>query len=269
MNFGATLAVYASVLKKLNMPLIFPGNEKHFHALREVTDARQLAVFSRWLSDHEHTHGHAFNVNTGDWYRFAQMWPKIAAYYGMEWQLASHFPFDLEKFMSQPKMKDAWKELVQEHGLRTAEMEKIATWSFLQQTIQREWDDMTLVNKAIEFGYMPIQDTEKLFYDTFDQLALAKYAPVATGTRLHTLPAALFLLRENSIDTSKEASGEKEKKEKKEEEKEGAGKKKEEEEKSVQLQKVDQATAVKPLIEGKEYRGPSRKEVRRAVGISE
>jgi len=168
MNFASSVAVYASILKRLGMPLIFPGNESHFHQAREASDSLQIVRFARWLGDNPHTHGEAFYIHSCDWFRFEQMWPKIAAYFGMEWCFAPTYPFDIETFMGQPKMKTAWKELIKEHGLRDIPLEKIATWWFMQFTIQRDWPEFTMLKKVMSYGFTPVQDTEQLFYDTFD-----------------------------------------------------------------------------------------------------
>jgi hypothetical protein len=48
MNFGTTLAVYASICREIGRPFIFPRSVAQWNGLVDMTDARMLARHVEW-----------------------------------------------------------------------------------------------------------------------------------------------------------------------------------------------------------------------------
>lgn len=98
MNLALSIAVYASISKALGLPLRFPGKPGAYHRLLEMTDAGLLARATLWAATEPAAANQAFNINNGDLFRWSEMWPKIAAYFGLE--CAPPLPMPLESMMA-------------------------------------------------------------------------------------------------------------------------------------------------------------------------
>jgi nucleoside-diphosphate-sugar epimerase len=178
MNLGVTLAVYATILKETGQPLIFPYSEKAYNATREFTDSQLLCDFILWmtpeLKQKKLVANEAFNLVNGDYLRMKQLWPKIAEYFGMEAKLADT-PTSVQELM---KDKDeVWDRIVAKHQLKKYRLEDLGTWEFMHQTLSREFDELTLVQKAVAAGFKAQRKTDVLFENFFDGLKSLKVIP--------------------------------------------------------------------------------------------
>jgi nucleoside-diphosphate-sugar epimerase len=173
MNLANTLAAYASLLKHLGKPLIFPYSESKYNAIRELCDSALLAEFICFLSTHEHCSGQAFNVTNGDWFRWKDVWPKVADYFGMKAEVDPNF--DLEKFLRDNQA--AWEDLVQKHGLRKNSLKDLITIDFFRVMLDRDWDEGTNLNKTHKYGFYNCRETDKSLLDFFDVLKWHQVIP--------------------------------------------------------------------------------------------
>jgi len=77
-------------------------------------------------------------------------------------------------------MKDkdeVWNRIVQKYGLKNYKLEDLGTWDFLHQTLNREFDELTLVQKVVNAGFHEQVQTDVLFADFFDTLKNLKIIP--------------------------------------------------------------------------------------------
>lgn len=102
MNLALSIAVYASISKALGLPLRFPGKPGAYHSLLEMTEGGLLARATLWAATEPAAANQAFNINNGDLFRWSEMWPKIAAYFGLE--CAPPLPMPLESMMADKAM---------------------------------------------------------------------------------------------------------------------------------------------------------------------
>ena len=126
MNLALSIAVYASISKALGLPLRFPGKPGAYHSLLEMTDAGLLARATLWAATEPAAANQAFNINNGDLFRWSEMWPKIAAYFGLE--CAPPLPMMLENMMADKA--PLWRELAQRHSLTEPDYRAVAGWRF-------------------------------------------------------------------------------------------------------------------------------------------
>ncbi|UOQ70920.1 SDR family oxidoreductase [Hymenobacter cellulosilyticus] len=92
MNLANLIAVYATLCKELRVPFRFPGSLQAYHVLVNVTDATLLAQAMEWVATHEECHGQIYNVTNGDIFRWSQLWPRFAEYFGVEYAEPITFP---------------------------------------------------------------------------------------------------------------------------------------------------------------------------------
>ena len=84
MNLGMLVAVYASISKELGLPLCYPGTADNVHALYQCTDATLLARAIEWMSTSPQCANESFNITNGDFFRWENLWPRIAKLFDME-----------------------------------------------------------------------------------------------------------------------------------------------------------------------------------------
>jgi len=180
MNVGVSLGVYASLLKEMGQPLIFPYGEKPFHALRDYVDINILTRGILWMSTHEHCANNSFNMQNGDYTRMEQLWPKLAEYFGMDWKLADK-PFLVTDFVKDKG--EIWNRICDKHNLQKFELSEVGTWQSLDVALNRDWDDITLMHKARKFGFNDCKDTEQMYWDFFDTLQNQKVIPTIGNSR--------------------------------------------------------------------------------------
>lgn len=84
MNIVLAVAVYAAVCKELGMPLHFPGTQATFDAVYQMTDSTLLARGIEHLSTQPQCVNQAVNITNGDYIRWRNVWPRVAAVFGME-----------------------------------------------------------------------------------------------------------------------------------------------------------------------------------------
>ncbi len=172
MNLVNAIAVYASISKRLGLPLRFPGKPGAYHSLIEMTDADLLARATVWAATDERATNQAFNVANGDLFRWSEMWPKIASYFDLE--LAPPLQMSLAETMAD---KDAlWRETAAEHGLEHS-FDEVSSWAFADAVFSWDYDLIADGSKARRLGFHDYLETGAMFTQRFDELRRRKVIP--------------------------------------------------------------------------------------------
>jgi len=98
MNLAMVIATYAVISKELGLPLRFPGTEKAYRSLYQITSADVLAKATIWAGSSEVARNKIFNITNGDYFRWQHMWPRIAKMLQME--IADPVPIPLAVYMA-------------------------------------------------------------------------------------------------------------------------------------------------------------------------
>jgi len=173
MNLAMVIAVYAVISKQLGIPLRFPGKPGAYDKLMEMTDAGLLAKATVWAATNPQCANQAFNVNNGDLFRWNELWPKIAAYFNME--TAAPLQMPLQTVMADKE--ELWKSLQEENGLDYS-YKDLSSWAFGDFVFSWDYDFFADGTKARRMGFHEFIDTEKMFYDLFDEMRSRKIIPV-------------------------------------------------------------------------------------------
>ena len=110
MNLLPVIGVYAALEREAGRPLSFPGGADGVH---EAVDARLLARALAWATVAPAARDEIFNVTNGDVYSWHDVWPSIAAVFGMD--VGPPTPMRLAEVM--PLRAGEWSALVARHGL--------------------------------------------------------------------------------------------------------------------------------------------------------
>ncbi|EPY53044.1 epimarase [Schizosaccharomyces cryophilus OY26] len=212
MNQAFTIALYALVCKELDEPFHFPGNEKIYKGLNDISYSGLIADFEVWAAQKPETSNERFNIVNGDSHSWSRTWPKIADYFGLKipknqfdnWsslsnkitlptpppirlyqeemgiknipntEFINHISFP--KWIQQDKVKKAWKQIAEREHLDPNLLDT-GTWAFCDFTVGRTYYVAASMIKARQFGYHGYYDTFQGFQKTFDTLKREKVIP--------------------------------------------------------------------------------------------
>lgn len=164
MNLTMVLAVYATITKELGLPLRFPGKPGAYHSLLEMTDAGLLARATTWAATDPCGANQPFNINNGDLFRWSEMWPKIADYFGLD--VGPPLPMSLDQVMADKA--PVWDAIVRRHGLAPHSYADVSSWAFGDGVFGWDYDVIADGSKARRHGFHEFVETESMFRAVFD-----------------------------------------------------------------------------------------------------
>jgi nucleoside-diphosphate-sugar epimerase len=173
MNLIMVIAVYATISKHLGIPLRFPGKPGAYRSLIEMTDAGLLARATVWAATDPRAANQAFNINNGDLFRWSEMWPKLADYFGLE--PAPPLPMNLATVMADKA--EVWNAIVRDHGLAPTPYEQVSSWAFGDAVFSWDYDLIADGSKARRSGFNDHVQTDAMFLELFDRLRSRKLIP--------------------------------------------------------------------------------------------
>ncbi|MGE8243880.1 MAG: SDR family oxidoreductase [Sphingobacterium sp.] len=172
MNLALLIAVYATISKKLNIPLRFPGKIGAYDTLLEMTDATLLAKATVWAATEPQAANQAFNINNGDLFRWKDLWPKIAEYFNMK--VDTPLPLNLQTMMSDKEY--IWEDIQKQQGLNY-NYQEVSAWAFGDFVFSWNYDFFADGSKARRFGFHEYIDTEQMFFRLFDEMRNKQIIP--------------------------------------------------------------------------------------------
>lgn len=173
MNLAMVIGLYAAMSKELGLPLRFPGKPGAYDSLIEMTDAGLLARASVWAATSPQTANQAFNITNGDLFRWSEMWPKIARFFGME--TAPPLPMSLDVVMADKE--PLWQAMKQKYGLAGHPYGAVSSWGFGDAVFSWNYDFFADGTKARRMGFHDFIDTEEMFIETFRRMRREKIIP--------------------------------------------------------------------------------------------
>jgi nucleoside-diphosphate-sugar epimerase len=83
MSIVPVIAVYAAMMKELGRPFAFPGRKGAGRAIYQVTDSGHFANAALWAATDPRCANQAYNITNGDYFRWLDLWPKLASVFDM------------------------------------------------------------------------------------------------------------------------------------------------------------------------------------------
>ena len=173
MNLAVAIAVYASMSKELGVPLRFPGKPGAYDALLELTDAGLLAKATVWAATEPAAANQAFNITNGDLFRWNELWPKLAGWFGLE--VAPPLQMSLQDVMSDKE--PLWKELQATYGLAATSYAEVSSWPFADFVFGWDYDFFADSSKARRAGFHEYVATDEMFFGIFAELRRRRVIP--------------------------------------------------------------------------------------------
>lgn len=175
MNMGSTLAACASICKETGGKFKFPGSAAQWNGLSDMTDTRILGKQLVWASTNDFAKNNAYNIVNGDIFRWNWMWPRIAKWFGVEWEGFTGEVTPLETQMAGDAK--VWKRMVEKHGLVEPEFARVASPWHTDLDLSRPIEVMTDMAASRKLGFSVFQNTEDAFFDLFAMLRSDKVIP--------------------------------------------------------------------------------------------
>ncbi|WP_318385817.1 SDR family oxidoreductase [Enterobacter sp.] len=175
MNMGQTLAVYATLCREKGWPFIFPGSPEQWNGVSDVTDAGLLAEQLAWAALSPTAANQDFNAVNGDVFRWNWLWPRLAAYFGIE---AAPYPeamMPLEGRMQEAAA--AWQTIAAAHQLREADISKLVSWWHTDADLGRPMEAFTDMSKSRKAEFIGYRSTLDSFTGLFDRLKKEQIIP--------------------------------------------------------------------------------------------
>jgi len=179
MSLATILAVYGAICRELDVPMRFPGSEKAYEVLYQVTDAALFGRAARWAATHPLAANQAFNVTNGEGFRWRRMWPLVARSLGVVAGPPS--AFSLQEFMADKAA--VWDAMVDKYRLHPYRIEQLANWQFADYALSNEWDILSSTTKARQHGFIEAVDTASMFHRLFRMMMEERIIPAAGPSR--------------------------------------------------------------------------------------
>lgn len=166
MNLLTGLASFAVISQALHLPLRFPGSLGAWTALHQATDSRVLAQAVLWALQSPNARQQVFNVTNGDHFRWQQLWPEIAGFFGLDSAVPQ--PMNLELQMADKAA--LWQSLVRDHGLRQTPWEQMAAWPFVDGWLNAGYDMVQSTIKIRQAGFQGCIDSHQSVLEQLQRL---------------------------------------------------------------------------------------------------
>jgi len=173
MNVAMSIAIYAVISKELGLPLRFPGTEKSYRVLYNITYAKILARATVWAGRCDAARNEIFNITNGDYFRWSEVWPQIAAMFGMA--VADPIPTPLASYMADKA--PLWDAIVRKYNLRLVAYEQVSAWAFADVVLGLEYDTILSTIKARQAGFHDCLGTKEMFEDFIGDLRRERIIP--------------------------------------------------------------------------------------------
>jgi len=175
MNMGLTLAVYATLCREKGWPFIFPGSPEQWNGVSDVTDAGLLAEQLSWAAVSDGSANEDFNAVNGDVFRWNWLWPRLAAYFGIE---AAAFPASMMPLAGRmQEAQAAWTEIAGKYQLAEADIGKLASWWHTDADLGRPMEAFADMSKSRKAGFTGYRSTLDSFTTLFDRLKAENIIP--------------------------------------------------------------------------------------------
>ncbi len=158
MSILPAIAVYAAISKELGLPLRFPGKPGAYGAIYQVTESSHFANAALWAATEPSCALEAFNITNGDYFRWRNVWPRIAEVFEMP--TAEPQTVSLTQHMA--GMGGLWRAMTEKYGLKPYAWRELVAWPFADYVFGCDWDVMSDVTKSRRFGFHDVVDTEEM-----------------------------------------------------------------------------------------------------------
>lgn len=159
MSLAPAIAVYAAICKELGSPLRFPGKPGAYASIYQVTESSHFANAVLWATGEPRCGGEAFNITNGDYFRWKNLWPKLAAAFNMP----AGEPQTISLTEHMADKAPLWRAMTAKYRLKPYAFDQLVAWPFADYVFGCDWDVMSDLTKSRQFGFHDVVDSEEMF----------------------------------------------------------------------------------------------------------
>ena len=156
----------------MRVPFDFPGKPGTWTALHDVTDASLLAEGVLWMLGEPRAANRAFNITNGDCFRWCDLWPYLAAQFGVDCGVPR--PMSMPRWMADKA--PVWEAIRARHGLALP-IEQVANWEFADFFLGLDYDIMLSTTAARAAGFTGFVDSWAMFAAQIEGYRAARVLP--------------------------------------------------------------------------------------------
>lgn len=172
-NTAGVIAAHGALCAASGRPLVFPGNQGAFDSVAQITDVRLLVDSMLWAMTEPSAAGDAFNVVNADFFRWRDLWPRIAALFGVEpGGVVSETLAEVH-----PDGPAAWSRLAAARQLSEPDLGRIADWAYGDYVFRIWWDDMSSTVKIRRAGFGAVHDSWGSIRDALEEYRRRRVIP--------------------------------------------------------------------------------------------
>ena len=178
MNVASVLGIYASMLKELDQPFIFPASAACFDRQFHCVDAEFLARAAMHLSTTAGCGNQAYNISNGSTFTWQMLWPALAAYFELEPRGSAGYT--LSEFLADKQ--PLWDAMTVKYGLAPFPCERASRWAQGDYTAPNsrfacEYDNVSDISKLRGTGFAESVDNQAMFLRLFARCRAEKLLP--------------------------------------------------------------------------------------------
>jgi nucleoside-diphosphate-sugar epimerase len=136
-------------------------------------DADHLARAMVWSATAATAANEAFNVTNGDFFRWCNLWPRIADVFGVP--VGPVQTIRLTEFMADKA--PLWESLQRRHGLQAIPYQDLVAWPFGDYVFGCDWDIMSDTTKIRRAGFHDCVDSEEMMLKLLADFRAQKIVP--------------------------------------------------------------------------------------------
>ncbi|WP_115720232.1 SDR family oxidoreductase [Gallaecimonas mangrovi] len=148
MNLGNLIGVYGSLCKAMGHAMQFPGPAAAYEVLVNICDAKLLGQAVQWAAEQQQDG--AFNITNGDQFRWKHVWPKLAAWFGVD--AGEPQPISLDLRLDKA-CREPWEKLAAEQHLKEPVISRLGPGGFGDFIFHVQTDAVFDVTKARQAGF--------------------------------------------------------------------------------------------------------------------
>lgn len=177
MNILTTVAVYATLMRELGLPLRFPGSS--WDSIWQAVDSRLLAKAIHWGGRTAGAANEIFNITNGDCVNWKGLWPAIAECFGT----CPGPPANLTVRSVLKGKDEIWQTIVDREGLSPFDLTQLTSPQFADFGFNGTRNSCVSTIKLRRSGFSDCIDTEQMFREWMDELRRRRVVP-ETSARL-------------------------------------------------------------------------------------
>ncbi len=172
-NLILVVAIYATIMRELGLPLTFPSTEASYMAQTQFSWLPTLAHSAAWMMSEPQCANQAYNVVNGDPKSWSQLWPLFAEYFDMK--IGEPDSSSFAQFASDKA--SVWRLITEKYSLIHTELLEVAQWPYGDYVLSVQWDVISDMTKAQRDGFNERVDSENMWLRGFDYFRAHRIIP--------------------------------------------------------------------------------------------